>query len=224
MSVLTVAGLTVGWLVPLSVPTAAPAFASCSGQPLHEAVGGHENPSSNRFGDYSSLWVNNFTSHQFNTWRAVAILRGSNNFAESGWFTSETASDQLAHPYRTWVNDGVPTTNNYNNISLTPRDAYHQFKVMDSNGDKMWEFWYDGSQMGNPKAVNMSSGDPITEAERQCTTDSLWAHFNSLKSIRASGGGFKAYSQVVFYVNNTTGVTYLWCYDSSTSYHVKQTC
>ena len=200
-------------------------MASCSGSQVHQAVGGHDNPGNNRFGDFSNVWVNDFGDHQFDTWRSVALLRGSNNFAEAGWFTSETAGDQLAHPYRTWLNDGVLGWNNYNNIDLTPRNDYHAFKVVDSNSDGNWEFFYDGNQMGSPKPVDMPSGaDPLSESERKCTTDSLWAHFDTLKSVRTSGGAFQDYSQVVFYINNTSGSTYYWCYDSAASYHVKQVC
>lgn len=211
------------WVVGLS--PVSPAIAGCAGSTEHDdAVGSHEDPTNNRFGNFSSVWVNNFDNHQYNTWRATGVLRGSNNFAEVGWYTSESAGNQQAHPYHSWVNDGVPHPVNHPGINLTPRDDYHSFKVVDSDGDKKWEFFYDGNPLGSEEEVNMTAGDPLNQSERSCTTDSLWAHFNSLKSVRSSGGAFQDWAQLNLYIEVTHGVDYLWCYDSSTSFHVKQSC
>lgn len=201
----------VGW-------SAGPAWAGCGGTVTHQAVGGNES-SNTRLGDQANVLVNNFSSNQYESWRAVAILKNSSNFAEAGWFTDESV-DQGHHPYKTWVTDGVPHEVDFNTVNLSG-GANHNFKVHDQNHDHYWSFAYDGNPMGN-EFVNMDWGTPITESERRCTTDSLYAHFLNLKTIPCTNCAWQSYQSLSQYINTTSD--YKFCKVSNTEYWVKKTC
>jgi hypothetical protein len=205
-----------GWAVGLA---AAPAWASCGGQVAHQAVGGNES-SNSRLGDKANVLVDSFGSYQYQTWRAVGVLKNSSYFAEAGWLTAEVAGNQGHHPYKTWVNNGVVNTVIYVGAELST-GTNHEFKTHDQNHDHYWSFAYDGIAMGN-EFVDMDWGMPITESERACTTDSLYAHFLALQAIRCTNCSWQAYHSLSQYVDNSPD--FRFCKISSTEYWVKTTC
>jgi hypothetical protein len=64
---------------------------------------------------------NTFSSDQFDSWRSITVWRNGNYSAEVGWYVDEDV-DQFAHPYKTWVNDGIPHTDelSFQSIYLVP--------------------------------------------------------------------------------------------------------
>lgn len=199
---------------------ASPAYAAC-GSMIHQAVGGHEN-STTRLGDLASVQVNTFAANQNRTWRAVAVLKNASNFGEAGWFLDAiTYGNQLKHPYKTWVSNGVANTMDFAGVSLS--SGMHEFKTHDQNHDHAWSFAYDGTAMGN-QTINMDWGDPVTEAERDCTNDSLIANFTGLKQIGCTNCGWVAYNALSRFINSTTLNPFVFCKDSNTQYHVKVAC
>lgn len=198
--------------------SAGPAHATCGGTQSHQAVGGKES-SSSRLGDYADVLVNGFSSNQFRSWRSVAIVKNINNFAEVGWVTDELFG-QGHYPYKSWVTDGVANSSVSLSANLST-GVTHNFKVHDQNHDNYWSFAYDGNPMGN-EYVNMDSGQPRTESERDCSTDSLRAHFVNLKQIGCANCAWSPYSDLSQYVNNTSD--FKFCKISVTEYWVKNPC
>jgi hypothetical protein len=192
---------------------------------LHVATGANENSGRDTFGGRTNAYVSNFANHQYDTWRASGVVQNSNNFVEVGWFTSESASDQLAHPYKTWINDGTPHGNNYDGQNITPRDDYHNFAVKDPDNDDRWTFNVDGENLGGDKQVAISKGHAfaLTESESRCTDDSRLAHFHELDIIKQNGGNWVEYNNLTEYIQNPPWKT---CIDAGvdTSYDVKQNC
>lgn len=99
----------------------------------------------------------------------------------------------------------------------------HEFKTHDQNGDKYWSFAYDGNPLGN-EYVNMTSGMTVSESERGCTTDSLWAHDSGLSKLNAVNGSWQPYGALSQYIDTPTQNNYDFCRVSNTEYYVKQTC
>lgn len=198
--------------------TAEYAWAGCGGTIKWDYVGGYEG-STARYGNRARILVNNFASAQYMSWRMVWILKSSNNNAETGWQVQEALGNQDAHPFKTWVTDGVKDSYTAS-VSLT-KGQLHEFKVHDQNGDKNWSFAYDGNPLGN-HYVNMSSGTPISESERNCTSDSLYARVTSLSKINSVNGSWTPYGSLSQYVDTATD--YNFCRVSNTEFYVKKTC
>lgn len=70
--------------------------------------------------------------------------------------------------------------------------------------------------------VNMDWGTPITESERGCTNDSLFAEFRSLNTVPCTTCPWQAYQSLVEYINTTSD--YRFCRFSNTRYKVQQAC
>jgi hypothetical protein len=84
-----------------------------------------------------------------------------------------------------------------------PANTDHEFKAHDQDSDRWWSFAYDGSTMGN-EYVDMPYGYPLSESERACTSDSLWAHFYNLKRLQCVGCTWVAYSSLSQYIDTPT--------------------
>jgi hypothetical protein len=198
------------------------AWASCGGSSIHDAAGA-DGAFVAAYGDKASVYVNSFANSQYQTWRAVGAFRNSNNFAEVGWYIQESDFNQRAHPYNTWVSDGVLSSFDYY-FSDVPQSGYQMFNLNDKNNDKYWSFFWAGNQLGSNEYVNMSGPQAIalTESERYCTNDSLLAHFNSLQFIKTVNGPWMNYTNLAYYIDTTTD----WnvCLRTVTSYDVQMTC
>jgi hypothetical protein len=205
------------------------ALAGCSGSTsTHLAIGvAGTTPGSGAsvYGHKLNVWVNNFDSSQYNTWRSIVLLRSSSFSLEVGWTLNENdAGDQKAHVYRRWVNDGVVRHTHWYGQEVSPRDDYHAAAVKDPNHDKDWTFLFDNDAYGDDEYVNISGtqGVFISEAESWCSTDSLWAHFKDIKFLRGDGAWIDP-GTLSGYTNNTPNYS-LCIAPSLTAYHVKQNC
>ena len=198
-----------------AVPTAS---AHCNGNVVKGAVGGKENTNYHR-GTSANILVNNFTTHQYQTWRMAAVVENSNNYAEAGWSQIE-AYGSNAFPMKVWVDNGVKDWQYFTGVSLS-RGVRHEFKTHDSDGNWYWSFAYNGNSMGN-EYVSFSNGVSVTESERWCTTDVLFAEFRSLQRCHGASCGWTNYQSLVEYINNTND--YKFCKLSTTSYDVKGQC
>lgn len=191
----------------------------CSdGTKSHQAVGGRENTSSTLRGNRNNVWVNSFGSGQFQSWRAVAIIQSSNNFAETGWITWPGFQ---AHPYRTWMANGVLDDDNIEwgiNLAL---DQFHEFKIHDSNGDQSWSFAYDGNALGQ-KTLPLVWGQAVSESERGCTADSLFAHFKEMNKCSGINCSWVNFGGLTQYIDNASG--YSFCWRSATHFDVQASC
>jgi hypothetical protein len=194
------------------------ASAACSGSIVKDAVGGNENTSNHR-GTKANILVNDFSSHQYQTWRQVAVVENSNNFAEAGWSWIE-GYGQYAFPMKIWVDNGVKSWVYFNQISLA-RGFRHEFKVHDSDGNWYWSFAYNGNEMGN-EFVSFSNGTSLSESERWCTSDVLFAEFRELQKCQGQGCGWTDYGGLSQYINTTTD--YRFCWKSKTAYDVRGQC
>jgi hypothetical protein len=149
----------------------------------------------------------------------VAIIQDGLNLIEVGWFREE-AEDNQAHPYKTRVENGVSTTWKSVQIDLST-NAFHEFKVHDANADNLWSFAYDGNPLGN-EFSSVDLGTPVTESERRCTNDSLFAHLRYLKVLKITGGTWEQYLSLFQYMDSAPD--YRFCRISTTEYKVRQTC
>ncbi len=68
----------------------------------------------------------------------------------------------------------------------------------------------------------MSTGTPISESERSCTTDPLWAHVRALSKIDRVGGAWTSYGSLSRYIDTASG--YDFCRISKTEFYVKKVC
>jgi hypothetical protein len=205
--------------VVLAVGLSSPAFASCGGNTVHDWIGGYDSSYSSYRGAKGDLYVNSFgSSHQYHVARNVVIWQNSNNFAEAGWVILESIN-QLMHPYKTWVNDGVVRTT-YLSADFGG-GTNHTFKVHDENGDRYWSFAYDGNAMGNEYA-NFPYGNAVSETERWCTSDSLWAHAYNLQNLTYINGSWANWAANSKWAD--TASDYDFCWMSKTEYYAKQTC
>jgi hypothetical protein len=75
--------------------------------------------------------------------------------------------------------------------------------------------------MGN-QLVNMDRGEPVDEAERGCTADSLRAHFTALENIGCTNCGWQSYSSLKKWVD--TANDFSLCKVSNTEFWVKSAC
>jgi hypothetical protein len=182
------------------------------------AVGGKEN-NNLRLGNQGDIWVNNFGTNQHHTWRMVWIRFNSSFNAEAGWGI-DSQTNQGAHPFKSWVQNGVFQNTTLTGVNLT-KDAFHTFKVHDQNHDHNWSFAYDGNAMGN-EFVNMDWGTPIDESERDCGNDSHWSHHKNLKNIGCTNCGWQPYTTLQQYID--TASDYSYCQISTTEFQVKQSC
>ena len=211
--------LALSWLA-LS-PT--PALAACSGDEVHDAVGGNEKDvaAATRIGDRADVLVNDFASNQHRVWRAVGLIKDPNNFLEAGWVLRvDIFGNQSKHPYKTWRDLGVTREEIIGNVTFAAGTT-HEFKVHDQNGDQQWSFAYDGNAMGN-EPMAMTQGLPVTESERRCTTNSLKADFTHLNKINCVNCSWTAYDDLQKYINTTTD--WKFCRRSATRYEVLKTC
>jgi hypothetical protein len=154
-----------------------------------------------------------------NVWRSVTILQNGNYSAEVGWY-SDTDQNRLAHPYKTWVNNGIPHTDT-DPSNILPLDDLHWFKVHDQNRDRDWSFAWEGNALGN-EHVAMSSATPVDQAERCNNSDTLWSHFTELQSLACESCGWDPYNDVKKWVDNTAD--YRFCRIDSDTFRVKQVC
>jgi hypothetical protein len=193
------------------------AFGGCGAN--HPAVGGNE--SFSRIGNRASVLVNDMTQdHSHNTWRSVLVWQNNNYSAEVGWY-SDTSDDSADHPYKTWVSDGIPHTQSFGNVVISPEGEQHTFKVHDQNGDQQWSFAWDGNALGN-QSVSMTEGLPLNESERCNNSDNLWAIFKDLQRLACEQCGWQDYSNLSKFVNNTSD--FKFCKNSATDFRVKQSC
>ena len=191
----------------------------CQGSPVFDRIGGYEN-SALRRGTRADIYVNNFQQNQYDSWRQVSILLNSNNWAEAGWFSTLGGTP---HPFKSWKNGGVFGEQHLSaNLST---DMSHEFKVHDANGNRHWSFAYDGNAMGD-EFVDFNVGESISQAERNCTSDSLFANFRNLDRITCVGCTWTNYQSLYQYVNSTpgSGNAYEFCRLSNTGYNVRQSC
>lgn len=170
------------------------------------------------------MLVNSFAEAQTESWRAVAIAQDANSFVEVGWITREDQGPYQAHPFRLAVTRG---NRNYRpkwdvNLRLA---QMHEFKVHDSNDDGDWSFAYDGIAMGDMSA-SADQGESITESERNCTSDSLFAEFRNLsKCAPDQGCGWSAYGGLRQYIDTANGSNpYDFCWVGPRAYDVRQSC
>ncbi len=220
---LACAVLCLGLFLPLTTTTEAVAGSGCpSGHEIHVGTGASEGWPS--FGSKAQVWVNNFNTNQFETWRAVAVYQNSNNLVEVGWYTGGGTPDQKAHPYKTRVVDSVPHETNFPNIDIAPRDDFHSFYIQDVNDNNHWNAWMDGSALGTDDFATLtnSASFPVTEAESFCTDDNRLAHFNSLKVIDHVNGSFENYGSLDYFVEV---LPWKLCpFQSVVRYDIQQNC
>lgn len=200
------------------------ALAACGGTLSLGGILVTENQSPIR-GNRADIWVNNFDSHQYQSWRQVNVFQNPNNFAEVGWVTGEVGNDQLAHPFKTFFNNSVGQTIRFNAINITPRDDHHQFAVKDPDDDNSYVFTLDGDTLGTPNTASIAATQAITDggAERACTSDSLWAEFQALQAIDNSQGNWNNWSNVINDINQNKS-PYFYCAVSNHAFNVRQNC
>jgi len=166
--------------------------------------------------------VNDFALHQTDTWRAVGVYQNDDNLVEQGWFVSEDY-DQNAHPYRSWVDNGILGTGNWALINVPQgTSSYVEFGVKDINDDNMYEFIYNGGTLGDPKHVSISAGSAfgLSESESWCSSDSLKARFTALRAVHSQGGGWQVYHSLNFYINTSYLRQYTYANETISIYHV----
>jgi hypothetical protein len=204
------------------VPEAA--LAACAGSQTKGAIQAKNDDSPAR-GVRSDIWVNNFDSHQYQSWRQVNVVGNPNNYAEAGWFTGESASDQLAHPFKSYLNNGVGGTVRYTAIDISPRDDLHQFAVKDPDDNNVWTWTLDGNQYGTTTTVTIIAGSAFADSgsERSCTSDNLWSKFRSLQVIDNAQGNWNNWSNIDNDIN-ANKAPYDYCGISNHAYDIKQSC
>lgn len=101
--------------------------------------------------------------------------------------------------------------------------AFHELKIHDSNGDQAWSFAYDGHALGD-KSLSLVWGLSVTESERGCTADSMYAHFKSLNKCNNIGCGWVNYGGLTEYIDEPSGNGYNFCWQSPTRYDVYTSC
>jgi hypothetical protein len=97
-----------------------------------------------------------------------------------------------------------------------------QMTVADSNGNTIFNYWYDGFNYGSAN-VNFSDSRDLTNSERHASTDGMYADFNNLQN-QLYNEGFQSYAQsALFYSNDSDHV---WVKDSAdhTEVEVSSTC
>jgi hypothetical protein len=177
------------------------------------------------YGSSMDVYVNNFTSDQWYTWRSESVWQNSNNFAEVGWMTSSyNFNDQAAHPYRTRKNNGTLSSQLFPGITISNRDQLHTFVVKDTDDNNQYTSSYDGNQLGDPWFVSLpvDQSDSQVQSERYCDNDSLWAQFRHLQY-------YNAQANTVDWGNLNHNVwsgsaPYNYCPIDNTAFDVKQTC
>jgi hypothetical protein len=152
----------------------------------------------------------------------VGVFENGANFVEMGWRVNEDV-DQKTHPYRSWVNNGVPNSAYWNLIDV-PRgtSSYVEFGVKDANDDNWWTFTYDNSDIGDQKLVTMaaSASFALSESETNCSDDNLKARFTNLRAIHTQNGAFVTYHSLGLYINDSYQGQYDYANESIDTYHV----
>lgn len=176
-------------------------------------------------GAKASIYVNDFNTHQVDTWRDTIISQNSNNNAEVGWFTDEAYGDQLAHPYKTWLNNSEYHNVDFDGRNITPRAQEHVFEVKETNTNNEYRFLLDGDQLGTDETATIDNGlsNANANTERHCDDDSLWATFDYLKRQSSRGGAWNLWPDIDNSVNRYNA-PYHYCAVSSSAFNVKQDC
>jgi hypothetical protein len=187
----------------------------------HYGVGGSDTPAG--YANRSEVLVNGFWEHQNHTWRAVGIFQNGSNFVEMGWVVKEDY-DQNAHPYRSWVNNGVLGTGTFALIDVPQGpNQYVQFGVRDTDDNNNYNFIYDGdNSFSDTKFASINAGTAfaLSQSESSCSSDSMKARFTQLRAVHTQSGGWVGYFSLATYVDHS----YLgqWEYSNETlsAYHV----
>jgi hypothetical protein len=176
-------------------------------------------------GARADIYVNNFDQYQWQTWRSLAVMQNPSNYAEVGWETSDYSnSDQKAHPYKTKNNEGTQQTVRFQTYDISPRDSLHTFRVRDTNDDNHYTSSVDGTALGIDWWVSLdaSNSNAITEAERNCTADSLWAQVRNLQFYNNDGNPVSWHDKQSN--SHAPFGPYQYCFVSDDAFDVKQNC
>ena len=160
---------------------------SCSGSYGNVGAINQHTPT---YGSSMDVYVNNFDSDQYRSWRSETVWQNQHNFAEVGWATSgPDFGDQKAHPYKTRVNNDTQHTILYPGIDISPRDELHTFVVKDTDDDNQYTSSYDGNALGDTWFVSLdpSLSNSQVQSERSCNGDSLWSEYRSLEYFNSQG-------------------------------------
>lgn len=161
--------------------------------------------------------VNSFSQQQYLSWRSIGVWQNSNNFAEAGWGQDASISTSNHYPYRTVMDAGIKSSFHLYNVELGTQDRY--FNASEESTNHWWQFFYSGNAIGTHQYISMINGIPVSESERDCSSDSLYSHAYDLNFCSDSTCTWRSWNALSIFVGPTSD--YYWCPSGQTSYWVK---
>ena len=209
-SVFLPAVLCIGLIYVLGGP--AP-IASAACEANHQNLEGNNTGNTNIFGNRGGIFVNSgidYNDLHSSIHRSLFVwgggLSSSGKFlndVEVGW-TAGQSSGTFPFSYTEWVNRGVDS-GVHHELDLVVGATYN-FRVQDGDGNNLWTFFQNSTDLGQSALMNFNDGRAITNSERRNTCDSGYAHFTSLQTCNThTPCSWLTYGVLACYSDDMTG-------------------